>query len=187
METWQLTVTCASSTQGWGRRHRPQSWPAGMDPRACNARGQAVPGGLEQIPSEEVQGRGRVHPVAHAEAGSGTGSHGPERRWLPHLVLGGVGRGRLWDCSSARCWLASAGRDTQTLRCTTAPPTTANNLGVALDMCGNAPGAERSCWRPRPLTSASLQLAGQHLADLTHPGCFNLHRRCLCPRGKARR
>lgn len=27
----------------------------------------------------------------------------------PHLVLAGAGRGRLWDCSRARCWLASAG------------------------------------------------------------------------------
>lgn len=36
-----------------------------------------------------------------------------------HLVLDGVGKGRLWDCSRARCWLASVGgegaRDTHQL------------------------------------------------------------------------
>ena len=33
----------------------------------------------------------------------------PPRVAGPHLVLAGAGRGRLWDCSRARCWLASAG------------------------------------------------------------------------------
>lgn len=28
---------------------------------------------------------------------------------IPHLVLDDAGRGKLWDCSRALCWLASAG------------------------------------------------------------------------------
>ena len=35
---------------------------------------------------------------------------GNPARGGPHLVPAGVGRGRLWDCSRARCWLASVGR-----------------------------------------------------------------------------
>lgn len=36
------------------------------------------------------------------------------------------------------------------------------------------------------LTSTSLQLAGQHLANLIHPRCFNLRSRCLRPQKKCR-
>lgn len=48
--------------------------------------------------------------------------------------------------------------------------------------------APRDQTRPRgqprgwALTSACLQLAGQHLPDLAHPGCLDFRSGCLCPR-----
>lgn len=54
-------------------------------------------------------------------------------------------------------------------------------LGGAKPLPEPRPRAGRGC---SVLTSAGLQLAGQHLANLTHPGRFNFSCWCLCARRK---
>ena len=48
--------------------------------------------------------------------------------------------------------------------------------------CSEGPNAPRGQPREQALTSARLQLAGQHLPDLAHPGGLDFRSGCLCPR-----
>lgn len=103
-----------------------------------------------------------------------------QHSWLihrqAHLVLEGVGRGRLWDCSRARCWLASVGEGRgkgHVVRTEHHALTGSRLLDRGQRHMGKHTEVKGS------LTPAGLQLAGQHLPDLIHPRCFNLGSRCL--------
>lgn len=126
--------------------------------------------------------------IPHSECSRNAGLW---QRVCPHLVLVGAGRGRLCDCSSARCWLASARREqtshmNERLCFGAKVLCTHRDCAAALNTCKNAPGEEATGKRSLEdsLTSTSLQLAGQHFPNFIHPRGLNLRSWCLFPQKK---
>lgn len=185
-----------ASARGWGQRHGSLK-PARGDGPPSTQRQRTLPGPsgkpkVTRTPSKDIRVTGRENvggacalPLAHVQTGDagaflspGAGRRGQRQALglLQRAVLAGFcGKGHT---EPADPLYPPRGSTTQTSEC--------GGCFGRSQKCAYSQSQEQLVAAAAP-TSAGLQLAGQHFADLIHPRGFNFRGWCLRPGRNARR